>query len=356
MSGEQADKSPSPVPPAAGSPAAAETSTGILPAAHWTEQEIPDDADSALGDDVSSSTASLATSILEYRTVLGRTFHSDRVTDNQYWGPNDEKQSESADVIHHALLLVLDGKLTAAPIPKDIKKVLDIGTGTGSWAMDFADEYPACEVIGTDISPIQPGWVPPNLRFEIEDASAPWTFPSDSFDFVHMRYLFGSFSDWNALYREAYRVTKPGGWIESFEASSQFTADDGTVPEGSPMHQWGKVYDEAGKKFGRSFSVIDDNVQVPGIEAAGFVDLKVIDGKLPLNGWMKDPKWKEVGQFAQLALEQDIEGYVLFVWTQVMGWTPEETKVFIAHFRKQLRDRNCHSYFKYRIVTARKPE
>lgn len=28
---------------------------------------------------------------------------------------------------------------------------------------DFADEYPDTEVIGTDVSSIQPGWVPPNL-------------------------------------------------------------------------------------------------------------------------------------------------------------------------------------------------
>lgn len=29
---------------------------------------------------------------------------------------------------------------------------------------DFADEFPETEVIGTDISPIQPDLVPPNLR------------------------------------------------------------------------------------------------------------------------------------------------------------------------------------------------
>ncbi|KAK0611258.1 S-adenosyl-L-methionine-dependent methyltransferase [Immersiella caudata] len=353
MSGEQG-KSPSPA--AAGSPPTAEAATGILPATHWAGQEIVDDGDSALGADAASSTASLATSILEYRTVHGRTFHSDRVTDHQYWGPNDEKQSESADLIHHTLLLVLDGKLTLAPIPRGIKKVLDVGTGTGSWAMDFADEYPDCEVVGTDISPIQPGWVPPNLLFEIEDATSPWTFAPNSFDFVHMRYLFGAFSDWNAVYREAFRVVKPGGFIESFEASSQFESDDGTLADGSPMDQWGKVYQEAGKRFGRSFSVIDDNVQVPGLEAAGFVDVEVVDGKLPLNGWMEDDKWKEIGQFCRLALEQDIEGYILFIWTQVMGWTAEETKVFIAHLRRQMRDPKLHAYFRYRIVTARKPE
>lgn len=29
---------------------------------------------------------------------------------------------------------------------------------------DFADEFPEAEVTGTDISPIQPGWIPPNLK------------------------------------------------------------------------------------------------------------------------------------------------------------------------------------------------
>lgn len=33
---------------------------------------------------------------------------------------------------------------------------LDIGTGTGIWAIDFADEHPETTVIGTDLSPIQP--------------------------------------------------------------------------------------------------------------------------------------------------------------------------------------------------------
>lgn len=42
-----------------------------------------DDADSAIGDN-SSSTASLSSSILHYRTINGRTFHSER-GNAQYW-------------------------------------------------------------------------------------------------------------------------------------------------------------------------------------------------------------------------------------------------------------------------------
>ena len=36
--------------------------------------------------------------------------------------------------------LILDNKLYLAPIEKNIQKALDIGTGTGIWAIDFADE------------------------------------------------------------------------------------------------------------------------------------------------------------------------------------------------------------------------
>lgn len=47
--------------------------------------DFEDDEDSAFGDAV-SSTDSITSSILEYRTIHGRTYHSDSVPGNaQYW-------------------------------------------------------------------------------------------------------------------------------------------------------------------------------------------------------------------------------------------------------------------------------
>jgi methylase of polypeptide subunit release factors len=85
------------------------------------------------------------------------------------------------------------------------QKVLDLGTGTGIWAIDFADQYPSAVVTGTDLSPIQPTWVPPNIKFEIEDFNDEWTFELDEFDYIHLRSLYGCVPDWPEFYRKAYR-------------------------------------------------------------------------------------------------------------------------------------------------------
>ncbi len=145
---------------------------------------------------------------------------------------------------------------------------------------DFADQFPNASVIGTDISPIQPYWTPPNLQFEIDDATLEWTYKPNSFDYVHMRYLLGSIIDWNALFKQAYKVLKPGAYLESYEASVVEESDDGSVTAGSAMNQWGKLFWEAGKRLGRSFRVYEDELQRKAMEAAGFVDIHVWDFKV----------------------------------------------------------------------------
>lgn len=54
------------------------------------------DDDSAYGD-VLSSTASLTSSILRYRTLHGRTYHSE-IGRAEAWEPNDEKHVEAMDM------------------------------------------------------------------------------------------------------------------------------------------------------------------------------------------------------------------------------------------------------------------
>ena len=71
--------------------------------------------------------------------------------------------------------------------------------------MDFADQFPSAAVTGTDLSPIQPSWVPPNVKFEIEDFNDEWTFKPNSLDFIHVKCLFGSVGNWPKLYEQVYK-------------------------------------------------------------------------------------------------------------------------------------------------------
>ncbi|KAL7763093.1 hypothetical protein ACKLNR_006451 [Fusarium oxysporum f. sp. zingiberi] len=293
--------------------------SGLLPPEHWAEvAEELGDTDSALGGDNAESTASITSSILEYRNINGRTYHHN-IGNAQYWGTNDEKQNESMDI------------------------------------NDFADSFPDTQVIGTDVSPIQPGWIPPNLRFDIEDCTQEWTFAPNSQDYIHFRWLVGSIVDWGQLFKEAYKCLKPGGYIESHEALSRMDCDDGSITERSAMHQWGKFFVEGGKKIGRSFTIVEDGVQRSAMEKAGFVNLEERDFKVPIGGWPKDPKMKEIGKYAQATLEQDIEGYVLFMANTVEGWTKAEVEMYISMLRRELRQGNMHPYYRQKVVWAQKP-
>lgn len=64
-------------------------------------------------------------------------------------------------------------------------------------------------LLGTDLSPTQTPAPPPNLRFEIDDFTSTWTYPENSFDYIHMRYLFGCIPDQLALYKEAFKYCPP---------------------------------------------------------------------------------------------------------------------------------------------------
>lgn len=145
---------------------------------------------------------------------------------------------------------------------------------------DFADEYPNAQVIGSDLSPIQPTWIPPNVKFEIADATLTWNWTDNTFDFIHIRYLFGAIRDWAALFKEAYRCCTPGGWIQTAEADVEILSDDETAELAPVLKTWANLYAEGGKKLGNSFYVQKEDLQEKGLEAAGFTDITSVDYKV----------------------------------------------------------------------------
>ncbi|KPM40552.1 hypothetical protein AK830_g5992 [Neonectria ditissima] len=314
-----------------------------------------DDADSAIDSgSLNSSTASLSESIFDYRRLHGRTYQNTKTA--EYWAPNDERQNEGLDLIHNGLLMLLDDKLFLAPIGKNPGKVLDVGTGTGVWAIDFADQYPEAEVIGTDLSPIQPPWVPPNVKFIIDDCLLDWTWPEDHFDFIHIRALYGSVADWGELYKKAFHHLKPGSWFEDHEMDVKLQSDHVHFPEDHVFNELSSLVYEAGELTGRTFHISAGHTMKQYMEEAGFVDVVEKKFKAPLHVWPRDPKLRQAGLLFQMAFDESLEGLNTFLLTQVLGWQAEEAMVLQSKMRKESRKVSNYHWFQNTIVYGRKPD
>lgn len=69
----------------------------------------------------------------------------------------------------------------------------------------MADRYPSASVLGIDLSPIQPNWVPMNARFLVDDVESPWLDPPDFFDFVHARHVVQAFKNYPGVLQQAFK-------------------------------------------------------------------------------------------------------------------------------------------------------
>ncbi|KAF8463076.1 S-adenosyl-L-methionine-dependent methyltransferase [Kalaharituber pfeilii] len=301
-----------------------------------------------------SSRSSYATSLQSFTYSNGRRYHSTRFLSGDYFLPNDELEQQRLDFYHHTFLTILGGKLALAPLKEeDVKMVLDVGTGTGIWAIDFAGEYPDAYIIGTDLSPIQPQWVPPNVTFEIADMEDPWDlfYKPNTFDYIHIRTLSGAFKDWDAVLLEAMEYLKPGGYVEFQDYGCEAFHTNG-IPENSKFDEYMRRCASAAEKAGRSLLVAQ--TMKKRMLRLGFDDVQESIHLWPVGPWPKDRKLKEAGRIGQFAMVQSMETFCLDLWTRYEGWHPEQIRQFCAeviHEMKTVKGYYCEAF----VIYGRKP-
>lgn len=183
---------------------------------------------------------SIASDIRRGVQVYGRTYAA---YGKHFYGlPIDEQEQDRNDLQHAKFCLMYNGKPHLAPIVSEPQQILDLGTGSGIWAVDMADRFPSAEVLGFDIAAIQPLWIPPNCQFEILDVKTDWLQGKDSFDFIHGPEFIFSIRDWPTLISQAYEHLKPGGYLELAATVPLVGCDDGTCPVDSSFKELWELY------------------------------------------------------------------------------------------------------------------
>ncbi|KAF6800202.1 methyltransferase domain-containing protein [Colletotrichum sojae] len=254
------DTQTSRTPPGADQPHDAAT-TNIQPAVvpdHVVVVEVDDDDNTSdiSARSVHSSTTSVTSSVFEYRVENGRTYHG----------------YKEGNLQHNLFLLTFNDKLGTAPINTNgagIGRVLDVGTGTGIWAIDFGEEHPEAE---------------------------------NCFDNL-----------------------APGGYLELNEMDLVPLSDDGTLKPDSKIIKAVTLLQEALVTIGRQFQIISD-LKTVMIEQ-GFTDVTLQKFKWPLNpwpilGWTKEEVLGFMAEVRKEMNDMSIHAYMP-IWS-VYGKKPEQ--------------------------------
>ncbi|KAK1464518.1 methyltransferase domain-containing protein [Colletotrichum cuscutae] len=221
-------------------------------------------------------------------------------------------ESDRLDFLHMLMVKTIGENLYLAPLELErIQRILDIGTGTGIWAILMGEEFPHAEIVGNDLSAIQPTWVPSNVKFEIDDVESPWV-NSAKYDFIFCRDMAASLGDWPKLMRNIYAINREPN-------------------PGPKLEDWVR-------------------------ETGDYVNISHQKFKIPIGDWPKDPHYKECGIINMLQILDGLEAFTLRLFINILGWKKSEVLVLLAEVRNELKSGAFHAYFEYHVVYAQKPE
>ncbi len=136
----------------------------------------------------------------------------------------NQQELERLTIQDKVITTSMGGVLPEQSDPANLKRVLDVACGTGNWALEAAQTYPAMSLIGIDVSKHMMDYaraqatekqVAERLEFHVMDALRMLEFPAGYFDLVNIRFgvSFLRTWDWPKMISEMLRVTRHGGIV-----------------------------------------------------------------------------------------------------------------------------------------------
>ncbi|KAK6224258.1 methyltransferase [Colletotrichum tabaci] len=303
---------------------------------------------------IANYTVSLSSSVVNYPMEYGRRYHAFRP--GAYKFPNDDFELDRLDLAHAMMVKAIGNRLYRAPVRlEQAHRILDIGTGTGIWAIAMGDIYTNAEITGIDLSAIQPQWVPYNVRFEVDDIESPW-IEGRKYDFIMCRYMVASIKDWPGLVDNIYDHLNPGGWVEFQDVTTKFYSVDGTFTNEHATARWMDSFSAACLAMGRDTTVAPRLGAM--LEDAGFENTHSECIKTPLGPWARGGHFRELGMMNLVLTLDGLEALSLKLFSELLKRTETEIMAELAAVRNELT--TCsggafHAMFDIYVVYGQKP-
>ncbi|KAG5955255.1 hypothetical protein E4U58_007165 [Claviceps cyperi] len=306
-------------------------------------------------DGFSSASTSAETSVRDYMFENGRRYH--RFREGHYNFPNEEEEQEREDMKHAMVKLLCSQNLHFAPIGNHPQEILDIGTGTGIWAIEMGDLFPSANILGIDLSPIQPDWLPPNVRFMVDDAESSWLFPRNHFDYIHSRHTVMAIKDWDRLYGRAFEHLKSGGWMEMQEIHHRprSATMEGLVPADHPVARFWTLVTEGLAALGVDLDISSGGILAEKMEQAGFTNVTERVFHVPIGTWPKNKLLKTVGLYWRTILLDGLQAIAMGPLTRGLKWHREQVEMLLMEVRQAYHDNNALMYMPLHVTYAQKP-
>ncbi|KAJ7899150.1 S-adenosyl-L-methionine-dependent methyltransferase [Mycena olivaceomarginata] len=152
-----------------------------------------------------------------FREIHGRRFNTLNPT---YLLPADDEEIKVNSLEVQLIKFIFNGRIYTGPLREVVqfgpyRKALDLGTGSGEWAVELSDEIPYVFVTGVDIAPIQFQEVPSRCRhvhlFALKRPNMP--YEDAYFDLIHACAIHTGIRDYPHFLVEVARILRPGGLI-----------------------------------------------------------------------------------------------------------------------------------------------
>ncbi|CAF3449113.1 unnamed protein product [Fusarium graminearum] len=227
----------------------------------------------------------------------------------KYLFPIDSEELNRLDIFHKVFLLARDNKPFQAPIQRKAPRMMDIGTGTGIWPINVAEEcFTDAQIMAVDLNQILPA--------------------------LHLA---------------------PGiGHLEHIEVDWTPRCDDDERPANSAFEKWAELFFDGMDRFNRIARVVPQETRQL-LEATGFTDVKQEMIRAYVCPWSSDRQEREIARWFNIGLSHSLESLSLKPLVEKLGWKPEDVRKLCTTAKRETCVLRFHTYCNIYVWTARKP-